>query len=113
MSPPPAEDAHEDGRWRGRMEEKVDQLGVTLREERDLAGRVRHDVRNSLHLQDGLLAELKREVTTIKDEIVPIVKTLRDDKIRAGGMIVVLAVIGSAIASLAVGLAGKLIDMLF
>jgi recombinational DNA repair ATPase RecF len=103
---PPAPDDHADGRWRGRMEEKVDQLKQLTDEDRRVASKHRHDIRETLHLQDNQLAEVGRDVKELKKKVAeslePVVKELRDDKLKAKGAMLVIAAIGSGGAALAV-----------
>ena len=94
----------EEGKWRGRIEQQVTQIADTQREEKTLAAKVRHDMRNSLHTQDSLLAEVKRDLSAL----VPIVHSLRDAALKQKGIFIVLAALAAFAASVAGPLVGKL-----
>jgi hypothetical protein len=100
----------EEGKWRGRIEQQVTQIADTQREEKTLAAKVRHDMRNSLHIQDNLLAEVKRDVSAIS-KIVPIVHSLRDASLKQKGIFVVLAALAAFVASVAGPFVGKMLGL--
>jgi hypothetical protein len=107
----PAEN-HDLSRWMGRIEEKVDRLQGDVAEEKEGSANYRRDMRARMEAQDHSLADLDRDVGEVK-KLGPVVQTLRDDRLKQRGAMIILAGIGGFGGTVLAAVAAAVILWLF